>query len=146
MTQTELTEEQLERIRDFVTALRSGEYEQGTGILSGVQDGRLKHCCQGVAFERYGEALGYHATRTEREVLRGRDPLALSGYGSALTAPRRFWQDMGLTSPSGQFTLDVAARDGQVYGYADLNDSGFTFEQIADLIEWQFLSNTEVTM
>lgn len=143
MTQTELTEEQLERIRDFVTALRSGEYEQGTGILSGLQDGKLRHCCQGVALERYGEALGYIVSRSERAVLRGRDPYA--GHGSSLTAPRRFWQDMGLANSEGLFTTDVAARDGQLYGYADLNDAGFTFDQIADLIEWQFLPHTEVT-
>lgn len=149
MSQAELTEEQSARIRDFVAALRSGEYAQCSGVLSLVDErsGRASYCCQGVALERYGKALGYHVNRAPHGSLHGRDPQITTTSGSVLIAPRRFWQDMGmLNESSGGFSLDVMDLEGNdTVAYSELNDHGFTFDQIADLIEWQFLSGVEVS-
>lgn len=152
MTQTELTEEQLERIRDFVAALRSGKYAQTQNRLARDVNGSKSYCCEGVAFERYGEALGYELTWDDGSVAEGsslmlaRDPEYF--VGSASNAPARFWDAMGLSTstdtdefsfvlPEGQWTLDD---EDDYVQYATLNDDGFTFNQIADLIEWQFLA------
>lgn len=135
------------RIRDFVTALRSGEYAQGREQLSrtDAETGEVTYCCEGVALERYGSALGYEVTRTQSGALHGRDPELVYGGGSTLTAPMRFWRDMGmLVSDASSFRIDVSSRDGKDFVfYSDMNDNGFTFPQIADLIEWQFLSGRE---
>ncbi len=140
----ERTVEQLERIRDFVAALRSGEYAQCSSYLSVTQDEAVSYCCQGVALLRYGAALGYLVTRTPEGFLHGRDPNVVGSIGTILTAPGRFWHDMGLSEdPGSGFILNVNERGHDVPAYSDLNDSGFTFDQIADLIEWQFLSSTE---
>jgi hypothetical protein len=148
MTQ-ERTPEQLERIRDFVAALRSGKYRQLQGLLASVDSKGIKsYCCEGVAFERYGEQLGYELRWSS---LSGNMTACWTGanggkYENISVAPAQFWQDMGMLIPGFnnlRFKLpeNMECRDtGQkMPQYAELNDDGFTFEQIADLIEWQFL-------
>lgn len=138
----------MQRIRDFVTALRSGEYAQCSDLLSITRDGVREYCCEGVALERHGEALGYDVFRNDEGTLRGRDPVQKYSEGSALVAPTRFWADMGLAGPGESFKftfpggMHARGDDDQdpVISYTDLNDNGLTFEQIADLIEWQFLA------
>jgi hypothetical protein len=159
----------LERIRDFVTALRSGEYRQikyqlSTKIENGNEFG---YCCEGVAVERHGPALGYVVSRNENGALRAINTELVVTNGSVLTAPARFWHDMGLgheiedsfvfelpdglkTRPSDNNNDHVNDDDDDddddddestnTIAYAKLNDDGFTFDQIADLIEWQFLA------
>jgi hypothetical protein len=144
MTQTELTEEQLARIRDFVAALRSGDYAQTHSRLGSVNDQSVKrYCCEGVAAERYGEQLGYEV----KWIPSGRLLLG----GDADYAENDFWLKMGLVGeidhpstslfifnlPSGQ-TLLNAERQSSIT-YMALNDDGFTFSQIADMLTWQFL-------
>jgi hypothetical protein len=142
MSQTERTEEQLNRIRDFVIALRSGEYPQVKEQLGLDDEGKKSYCCEGVAAERYGEQLGYAVKWNDYG-------LTMNGFGEY--APDSFWEAMGLSVgdvigttsnfafvlPDGQDVLDTGA---SAAGYMNLNDEGFTFPQIADLIEWQFLS------
>lgn len=134
----------MNRIRDFVTALRSGEYRQMTGWLGREDEPGCKtFCCEGVAAERYGEQLGFHV-EWEEETLR------MNEFGE--WAVDSFWEAMGLMNdegvtgagsvfafvpPTGQEIQDTGADS---VSYMGLNDDGFTFPQIADLIEWQFLS------
>lgn len=146
-----LTDEQRERIEDFVAVLRSGEYTQRREILSSFDatTGTCSYCCQGVALERYASALGYDVWRSDDGWLRARDPRASGVNGSALIAPRRFWHDMGMANdvvtglmlelPDGCTTVTGDGATTTAVSYVDLNDNGFTFEQIADLLEWQFL-------
>lgn len=127
-----------------MAALRSGEYAQIPGQLGKVIDaeGNKGYCCEGVAVERYGAQLGY---RVEWET----GELALNSFIEF--APNDFWRALGLVgqtySPStSSFTFNLP--DGQTtlisgqseFTYMSLNDEGFTFDQIADLVEWQFLS------
>lgn len=143
----------MERIRDFVIALRSGEYEQTTDTLAVKgEDGVTRHCCEGVAFQRYGEQLGYGlrwSALTDRMI--SVNPQRNSAE-DIMTAPTDFWRDMGMSENDRQFrfVLPLNGDGEQLYCgdnddydsvlYAELNDAGFTFQQIADLIEWQFLS------
>lgn len=143
----------MERIRDFVAALRSGEYAQTHNRLARCDaQGSKSYCCEGVAFERYGKALGFGLTwedliEPDDTLMRAYDPEW--DVASSSNAPQRFWEDMGLDTtkdegddefsfvlPEGLATLDYD--DGHV-PYATLNDENFTFTQIADMIEWQFL-------
>ena len=135
----------MNRIRDFVTALRSGDYEQTHSLLGSIDENSVKrYCCEGVAAERYGEQLGYKVKWTPS----GR--LLLNT--DADYAENDFWRKMGLIGevdhpstslfifnlPSGQTLLNSQLQSS--IAYMALNDDGFTFSQIADLIEWQFLS------
>lgn len=129
-----------------MAALRSGEYEQEVGTLSRTYPGgRRTYCCEGVALERYGRDLGYEVQRTNTGTLRGRDVSIMRSSGSSLNAPTNVWRDMGMLVYEGSMLrLDVSSRDGKDFVfYSDMNDHGFTFPQIADLIQWQFLSGRE---
>lgn len=144
MTQMERTEEQLERIRDFVAALRSGNYAQTHSQLGSVDESNVKkYCCEGVAAERYGEQCGYKVNWTPS------GKLFLGGDDDY--AENEFWIKMGLIGkidnpstslfifnlPDEQTLLNTKRQSSITY--MALNDDGFTFAQIADLIEWQFL-------
>lgn len=151
----------MERIRDYVAALRSGEYSQTTWRLGEVKpDGSKAYCCEGVAFERYHEqfegfTVMWRITSDEKKCLFALEPEAKDSRwqkGTYNTAPTNFWRAMGMLSvrstasdfefelPPGQTLLDGGeVTDFDRIGFAVLNDDGFTFSQIADLIEWQFL-------
>jgi hypothetical protein len=146
----ELTEEQSERIRDFVTALRSGEYQQtGNQLATETPEGR-RYCCEGVAVERYGEQLGFDvAWRPTPISVPVNAELTIDRH--AEYAEDNFWEAMGLSTgiDNGASTVfafvlppdqDVRDTGAEAAAYMALNDDGLTFEQIADLIEWQFLS------
>jgi hypothetical protein len=145
---SELTTEQRERIADFVAALRSGEYEQTLNQLGKVNDGCVKtYCCEGVAVERYADDVGYHSRWSRGNlVLIDHDDNEGVDY-----ADDDFWEALALnthpdngTSTTFAFILpqglDVRDTGAVAIAYMALNDDGLTFAQIADLIEWQFLS------
>lgn len=144
------TDEQVERIRDFVAALRSGEYAQTHHTLARDECGKKSYCCEGVAIQRYGETLGYEVKWLSPNddgqlLLWARDPHYLQGMFK--NAPMQFWVDMGLAPDLDHdfaFELPAEYEDDNCptrrLSYYDMNDDGFTFSQIADLIEWQHLS------
>lgn len=153
----------MERIRDFVAALRSGEYKQAKGRLrtnlknfeTGELTGEVGFCCEGVALLRYGTQLGYTVEVDDDGDLNGSHKYGADHefeFTSFTVAPPRFWDDMGMrnTDVSNGFVFELprGCRVGDTSTeweeYASLNDSGFTFDQIADLIQWQFLSDPEV--
>lgn len=147
----ELTEEQSSRIRGFVAALRSGDYAQAKHQLRSEHSGQPGYCCEGVAVELYGEELNYTYEITPSGTMNVRDPLVPAGIFNAV-APPNFWVDMRLRADPGThngfiFILPdrCLTRDKRRSWeeYASLNDSGLTFAQIADLIEWQFLGSRE---
>lgn len=140
-----------------MAALRSGEYAQTNNRLARDVRGRKSYCCEGVAFERYGEALGFQlewddiTMEPNTFLLKASDPEQHHSVGSTANAPSRFWRVMGLATtedsdfafvlPEGWSTQD----DEDWLEYATLNDDGFTFSQIADLVEWQFLPCSQVS-
>lgn len=149
-----------------MTALRSGEYTQTTWRLARVNDdGTKSYCCQGVAFERYHDQFADFKLSWDDEFDSANSDVVMYAHYKNFdewsmcksTAPTEFWLRMGLIPeagedfvfvlPDGLRSLDVEDFGGEVsrLPYASMNDSGFTFAQIADMIEWQFLSGTEVT-
>jgi hypothetical protein len=106
----------------WVAALRSGDYQQGTGALS--VDG--KFCCLGVAC-----AITDIPLRTPDDHMHFILPPE-----THLSEIVKWWQ----TLPQDQCSTrspDVMAANGVRMALSELNDSGKTFAEIADLIEAQ---------
>lgn len=112
----------------WVLALRSGEYRQGRDALN--KNG--KFCCLGVLCDLFSEE-------------RPGDVEILEDFGGSVTydgrddfPPTAVQEWAGLSNESGYFVL-IYAEAGDTIGtgftLADLNDEGFTFNEIADLIE-----------
>jgi len=100
--------------KEWVKALRSGDYQQTKETLKGeLPDGGTGHCCLGVL----AEIMGYGA---EEEPYIGDEESIM--YQSA--GPDKIYRDFNLILGVG-FMEDLI----------DKNDKGFTFEEIADTIE-----------
>lgn len=138
------TPEEFRARRDRWTAkLRSGEITQGKGKLrqAGGDDTPDAYCCLGVACELYREEVGGEWTDVARDL----DLYFNPGDGSR---PR--WGDLprGVSEWLGFDEGYCYAPDPRVVAEWDgstgprqlsvLNDGGFTFAQIADLIDTQF--------
>lgn len=110
-------------MRLWVDALRSGEYEQTTGVLTRVDDnGERSHCCLGVLTELAIENGVDIPTKVEDGcVIYGED-----WFGMTPTEVQE-WASFHSTLPNGMHL-------------PTLNDQGATFAEIADLIEEQTLN------
>ena len=93
----------------WVTALRSGQYRQGRGILRST-DGA--HCCLGVLCDLHAKETG---TLWYYDYL-----------GAFKWLPRQVADWAGLSSPDPDILGSTLSR---------MNDSGATFREIADIIE-----------
>ena len=99
---------------EWVKALRSGKYRQGTHVLRSPVDETC--CCLGVACDLYEDLEDNPMAKWE----------ARSGWmflGHISTLPNQVGRWLGITRPS--FSEHLSA----------MNDSGKTFEKIADHIE-----------
>ena len=117
-----------------VTALRSGKYRQGKGFLN--KDG--DYCCLGVACEVYIQS---HPDKLEKSIV-AHDFGDTAYYGSGddgtcCRLPKEVQQWLDLTTNDGCFVLgtELAIQLGAYSSLVTINDSGQTFDQIADLIE-----------
>src|SRR5687767_1246645 len=117
----------------WVTALRSGEYDQGKGQLSASGT----YCCLGVLCE-----LAVKAGVTKRfSPADARYPTQLVSYGqgdgyddgtvSYLPTEVAEWAGLHDTNP-------VFEAQGMTMWLSNLNDAGSSFEEIADDIETHF--------
>lgn len=107
----------------WLTALRSGEYEQGHGNLRNGD----KFCCLGVLCDL---AVKHSGLPIEVMLANGR----LMGYDECFIYPPTsviIWS--GIESFNGRFTVN-----GKEDFLDVLNDSEFSFAQIADVIEREF--------
>lgn len=121
----------------WVAALRSGEYDQGHGALKvewyGVKDQKPSYCCLGVLCDLidpngWEDNLWVHADA---------DPVHNQGYSSSYALlPFSLVGKVGFTE-DGELP-GVTDRSGFRVTLASLNDAGFTFSQIADIVENQF--------
>lgn len=114
-------------IRQWVDALRSGQYEQGTGGLANGSRGTVKYCCLGVLSE-----LAYQAGVTERTD-DGSGGFYYDSNGGYLPATAAQWA--GIPCAWGHTDVDL----GGGATAACLNDDGHSFGEIADIIEETFL-------
>lgn len=101
----------------WVSALRSGAYQQGKGALCA----NGKYCCLGVACEIYRIAYGIDVGSDTR----GRRTY----YGEAMRLPNTVRNVLGLATRTGRYSYDMSL--------ASVNDRGGSFNQIANLIESQ---------
>lgn len=138
----------VENMRTFVAALRSGEFQQGRNKLEKSVDGVVLHCCLGVAC-RVALADG-----VELEVILGADTYTqdsvTSFHGNSSFMPQRVSKWLGLvvrdySNCGWQENPGLFADDGLEYTASILNDEkGFTFDQIADCFERTYLTETEI--
>jgi hypothetical protein len=118
---TEYTkEQQAENRAKWVAALRSGEFKQTKNELKNSEG----HCCLGVACELAVQAGVAREVRAG--LFRGTDETT-SSHTSALPTAVKQW--LGLDSPFGR----LVDRLGDLTILND--DGGYTFAQIADVIE-----------
>lgn len=127
--------------RRWIEALRSGEYGQVKATLAVInEDGSpIGYCCLGVLCDLVGEEAGAPSTIENGRIKWGM---------AADMPPPSIREYAGLPEFSTydySFSLDYDPRDTDPYdarGYRvglflpELNDEGFTFDQIADIIEW----------
>lgn len=122
----------------WLTALRSGEYQQTTGTLRSPNG----YCCLGVLCDLAVKA-GVEVSVAKAEYS---ENTIYGGLMSTLPRPVREWA--GMVSDSGNLVdvIEIAEYENDeeidveyAYTLIDLNDgAGYTFEQIADVIEEQF--------
>lgn len=116
-----MTDAQRQVIKDWVAALRSGEFEQGKMAL--LRDGG-KYCCLGVLCELHRRQVGGAEWRPDVS----RSIKTYLGMDGALPDQVLAWS--GVASH--------ACRLGRTSAI-EYNDSGSTFAEIADLIEQEYL-------
>jgi hypothetical protein len=125
-----------QHIKDsWCAALRSGDYIQGDETLKHVDDeGLATHCCLGVLTELYAVENGIVFTGIESELKAASDI-------KDLTIPNLHSDEY--LCPAVMEWAGLDRNDPAVYGQgvdgtlAAMNDSGYSFEQIADVIEAQ---------
>ena len=114
-------QQQKENRKAWVKALRSGDYKQGKGALCQKDNtSNLLFCCLGVAgdispLEKIDKNSGFINFGFNGK------PKYDSGY-------QYIANFMGLKTTLGQYSHT---------SLANLNDDGFTFDQIADIIEYE---------
>lgn len=119
--------------RDFadnlILSLRSGNYEQSTGCL---YDG-IGHCCLGVAYE----TAGYRPTFKPESNDAAKDHWFYEDHSSAVLSDN-FRKQIGMAHETGQIVFRFEDQNITVpyCSLASLNDEGFTFNQIADVIDY----------
>lgn len=121
-----MTQHNKANIRKWVNALRSGEYKQTTGVLQNENG----YCCLGVLCDvavKSGLDVDVYTTTDDNG-----EPC--TGYGDSWSQlPQEVVNWAGLENPNPMLIEDYAI---------SLNDNrGYTFDQIADLIEKKYLSD-----
>lgn len=127
-------------IRDqWTAALRSGDYFQGRAALHTNINGHVQHCCLGVLCELALKAgVVERTSRYGDEGYGWADSSGIAVENSILPDEVRDWA--GLKSRAGVLPVRVVDANGRGRDdLTELNDvAGYTFEQIADVIEEQF--------
>lgn len=128
-----MTNSQKNNIKQWIKALRSGNYKQGNGYLKHGKDNDIYHCCLGVAIEIQGikfvpveNQANYYITTFDE--------------ANSMTSPSCSWFEKiyGFYHTINMFN----DYDSPPNNLMILNDSRkYTFDQIADIIENKFIKN-----
>lgn len=130
----------------WVEALRSGDYKQGKSFLATEDSGEMRYCCLGVlcelasqhgVVERDGGTscdiedcdLNHGGYRFKGEPVAGVNSTAASR--TVLPAAVMEWAGLDDPNPSVTYKNGTPLKTA----LANLNDSGWQFTEIADLIE-----------
>lgn len=117
----------------WVATLRSGKYPQGVGALATDDD---RHCCLGVLCEILPGVTSTVDARTGKSEFRYDDPYPAINYLPRGIATKYFH---GQDNPRIELWDDLTFRNSTLTStttLANLNDDGFTFKQIADVIDY----------
>lgn len=130
----------------WVTALRSGEYQQGQGVLR-----RNDHyCCLGVLCELAVAAEGVdvsHVARKTNTVGVDNKTTTYTNHryddeATVLPPAVLEWSGLDHSNPDTSVTASEVPKPARspntLVSVAELNDGGWSFEQIADVIERDF--------
>lgn len=128
-------------MKEWVAALRSGKYQQGTGtLLIRTADQGDKFCCLGVVQDLYVKSGKGHWE--DDEYYRDwNNHASLADLTFSVTSDL-FGESSSDISQCG-IVVGLADRLGQTPSLTTLNDEGFTFDQIADIIEYFFIKPQE---
>lgn len=141
----------MENMQKLVDALRSGEYEQVSGTLRKLSG----YCCLGVACDISGlgaweandkavpDALGNYVA--DSYVIRDELGIQIDADHAVLPRVVAQWLDIELSGqfqyfpPDERYTFNLNPEEyerdlSSVCSLSELNDNGFTFEQIADIL------------
>lgn len=120
----------VENMKKFVAALRSGDYVQGHGTLEGVgNDGKTRNCCLGVAC-RVAIKDGLNI----KVVTSALWSFTIDGSSGYLPESVSNW--LGIDSDNPRLYVD-----DQQFSAVNLNDYRlFSFDQIADAFERTYLT------
>jgi hypothetical protein len=120
---------------EWVKALRSGEYEQGTGKLCSIdENGKNSFCCLGVLYDLAVKKEPEKFSWDNKSVIDTAYPVSDNISDDGILLPEWFVEHINFEGgSSGKFIID----DDEFYLY-DMNDDGMTFNQIADSIERNF--------
>lgn len=116
-------------ITEWVKALRSDEYQKGTGYLRvNADDGVARFCCLGVLCEVAGlQTMGDNGT-----------PVYVDDLGSSSNTrlPYGFAEYLGIHE-AGKLREEISPTRNRIFdSLIDINDeAGLTFAEIADIIE-----------
>lgn len=127
-----------EFISEWTAELRSGEVEQGKHRLATIDDGKVKFCCLGVA-ENLLVKKGLQTCTTAED--RDHDFMMFGAEEEAGVLSQFGVEYLGFDMPNPDIELeDFEDPEGKglSFSLAELNDEGFTFVQIADLIDYFF--------
>lgn len=114
----------------WADALSSGLYWQGKGFLRDFSD---NFCCLGVLCNLHAQA---HPEEAARQISK------LSYMGAKVYPPTAVHEWAGLVSANFPMHVKLVTKEGASYGsFAAANDSGVTFDEIADFIRrnWEQL-------
>ena len=130
----------------WVSALRSGEYEQGSEKL---YSGR-GYCCLGVLCDLYSkenglkwEFRGDDVIKTEDEIVPSQlqkfDYFYFDDESEFLPESVMDWAELSVKNPQVRVECEYG-EDARFYvdEIANFNDSGYSFTQLAEIIENQF--------
>jgi hypothetical protein len=120
----------------WISALRSGDYQQGTGNLRSVSG----YCCLGVLCDLYAKEHNqkWEFRGIEETNLQPQDYWCFGGENKFLPAKVMDWAGLANECPE---IVYCDLEDDEELNYtntvAELNDDGMNFHQIAALIEEQ---------
>lgn len=142
----------VENVKALLSDLRSGKFAQTHSRLGVRVDGEDAFCCEGVGSKRACEALSLEIKVTTLDASLNTDVWWFDGQQSlASGAVARFYGFEVSDNSSAPGWIVWLPSLPRYAGYSqtpnwrqqllsDLNDNGFSFEQIADVIEWYYLN------
>jgi hypothetical protein len=142
-------------IRQWVNALESGEYKQGRGRLTRIDErGNLSHCCLGVACEVFREQFNvttddHLGVRTYlwRDGDNSESQALVDQHQTRVLLPGVIADHLGVSWAYGDdFSTDVIVAIGpdDQSTLSGLNDGrGYTFPMIAQALRDNFLTDTD---